>query len=130
MLRANSGQSPKSEPLCKPKKPVLIFFNRFKSLSIVLQDIDDILPARDLTSLQQTELGNIVKHCQSVLEELNRILIKFKEPDPIARSLDGKPRRVWKRFNWDQKDITELRSRISSNILLLNTFLGRISRSG
>lgn len=129
MLRANLGQSPRSE-LCFiiPDKHVLICSNRIKSLSTVLQDIDDILPARDLTSHQQTELGNVVKHCKSVLEELNEILIKFKELDPVAKSLDGKPRRVWKRFKWDQKDITELRSRISSNILLLNTFLGRISR--
>ncbi|PMD63451.1 uncharacterized protein K444DRAFT_556103, partial [Hyaloscypha bicolor E] len=98
-----------------------------KSLSIVLQDIDDILPARDLTSHQQTELGNIVKHCESVLEELNKIVINFKELDPIAKSLDKKPRRVWKRFKWDQNDINELRTRISSNILLLNTFLGQVS---
>jgi hypothetical protein len=53
---------------------VFICSNRVKSLSIVLQDIDDILLARDLTSHQQTELGNIVKHCQSVLGELNEIL--------------------------------------------------------
>jgi hypothetical protein len=94
----------------------------------VLQDTDDILPARDLTSQQQTELGEIAKHCQSILEELNEILKKFKELDPVAIGLDGKPRRVWKRFKWDQKDVDELRSRISSNILLLNTFLGQISR--
>jgi hypothetical protein len=94
----------------------------------VLQETDDILPARDLTSQQQTELGDIVKHCQSVLDELNKILTKFKELDPVAKGADGKPRRVWKKFRWDQKDATELRSQISSNILLLNTFLGRISR--
>ena len=99
-----------------------------KSLTILLQDIDDILPARDLTSHQQTELGNVVKHCQSVLEELNEILIKFKELDPVAKGADGRPRRVWKRFRWDQKDIDELRSRILSNFLLLNTFLGQVSR--
>lgn len=94
----------------------------------MLQDTDDILPVRDLTSQQQTELGEIVKHCQSILEELYEILKRFKELDPVAKGLDGKPRRVWKRFKWDQKDVNELRSRISSNILLLNTFLGRISR--
>jgi len=94
----------------------------------MLQDIDDILPACDLTNHQQTALGNIVRHCESVLEELNKIVIKFKELDPIAKILDRKPRRVWKRFKWDQKDITKLRSRISSNILLLNTFLGQVNR--
>ena len=106
----------------------LICYNRVKSLSIVLQDIDDILPARDLTSHQQTELDDIVKHCRCILDELDKILTKFKELDPVAKGAEGKPRRVWKRFKWDQKDITALRSRISSNILLLSTFLGRISR--
>ena len=107
---------------------MLICSNRVKSLSIVLQDINDILPARDLTSHQQTALGNIVRHCKSVLDDLNEIVIKFKELDPITKSLGRKPRRIWKRFKWDQKDITELRSRISSNILLLNTFIGHVSR--
>ena len=106
----------------------LFVFNRVKSLSIVLQDVDDILPVRDLTSHQQTELGNVIKHCQSVLEELNKILIKFKELDPVAKGADRKPRTVWKRFRWDQKEIDELRSRILSNILLLNTFLARVNR--
>lgn len=80
---------------------MLICSNRVKSLSIVLQDINDILPARDLTNHQQTALGNIVRHCESVLEELNEIVIKFKELDHIAKSLDRKPRRVRKRFKWD-----------------------------
>jgi peptidoglycan hydrolase CwlO-like protein len=98
------------------------------SLSAVLQEIDVILYARDLTDQQQLELGDLVKHCQSVLEELDKTLNKFKELDPVGQSSDGKPRRVWKRFKWDQKDIDEFRSRISSNVLLLNTFLGRVSR--
>ncbi len=53
-----------------PDKHALSCSNRVKSLSIVLQDIDDVLLARDLTSQQQTELGNIVGHCQSILDEL------------------------------------------------------------
>lgn len=105
-----------------------LFSNRVKSLSIVLQDIDDILPTRDFTSHQKTELGNVVKNCRSILQELDNILIEFKELDPVAKCVDGKPRRVWKRFRWDQKDVNELRSRISSNILLLTTFLGQVNR--
>jgi hypothetical protein len=94
----------------------------------VLQDIDDILTARDLTNHQQTELGNVIKNCQSVLQELDKIIIKFKELDPVAKGVDGKPRRVWKRFRWVQKDIDELRSRILSNVQVLNTFLAKVNR--
>jgi hypothetical protein len=93
----------------------------------VLQDIDDILPARDLTGQQQAKLGDIVKHCQSLLEELNNKILKFRELVPI-KGVEGNSRRAWLRFKWDQKDIDEFRGRISSNILLLNTFLAQISR--
>lgn len=92
----------------------------------MLRDIDDVLPERDLTSQQQTELGDIIRHCSSVLEDIDKTLDKFKELDTSVRKSDGKPRRVWKRFRWDQRDIDGFRSRIASNILVLNTFLGRL----
>ena len=37
-------------------------------------------------------------------------------------------KRVWKRLKWEPEDIRELRSRISSNIGLLNAFTGRLTR--
>jgi hypothetical protein len=49
------------------------------------------------------ELGGIVQHCQSMLGELNKILIKFKEEDPIAKGADGKPRRVWEVSNGSKR---------------------------
>lgn len=87
-----------------------------------------MLPQRDLTDQQKSELCDISKRCHSVLEELNKKLNEFKELDTKTRSLYGKPQRVWKRLKWDQNDIDRFRSRVGSNILLFNTFLGRISR--
>jgi len=37
-------------------------------------------------------------------------------------------RRTWKRLTWEPQDIQELRSRIGSNIALLNAFNGRLTR--
>lgn len=42
--------------------------------------------------------------------------------------MSTKAKRVWKRLNWEPEDIRELRDRITSNVLLLSTFLGGISR--
>jgi hypothetical protein len=39
-----------------------------------------------------------------------------------------KLKRVWKRLKWEPEDIRELRSRITSNVNLLNTFNGRLNR--
>ena len=37
-------------------------------------------------------------------------------------------KKVWKRLKWEPEDIRELRSRINSNITLLNAFNGRLTR--
>jgi peptidoglycan hydrolase CwlO-like protein len=103
-------------------------FGRVKSLSNVLRDVDDVLPQRDLTDQQKTELGEIVEGCRSVLKELEDTLDKYQELDSNIKGLGGRSRRVWKRLKWDQKDIDSFRNRITSNIALLNAFLGRITR--
>lgn len=102
--------------------------NSVRNLSIILEDIKLVLPERELTSQQKIELGGIIEGCSIVLKELEEILGKYQELDSSARSLGGKSRRVWKKLKWDQKDTEGFRSRITLNIMLLNTFLGRISR--
>jgi hypothetical protein len=107
---------------------VLIRSNRIKSLSTVLRDVDDVLPQRELTSHQKTELDDITKRCRNVLKELEKTLDKYQELDSSAKSLGGKSRRVWKRLRWDPKEMDEFRSRIISNIVLFSAFLERITR--
>jgi hypothetical protein len=106
-----------------------LLHDRVKNLSNVLRDIDDVLPHRDLPEQQKTEFGKIVQSCQAVFKELEETLDKYQELDPNTKGFAGRSRRVWKKLRWDQKDIDWFRSRITSNILLFNTFLGRISRS-
>jgi len=43
-------------------------------------------------------------------------------------SVGKKVKRVWKRFRWEPEDIKELRSRINSNVALLNAFNGQLTR--
>ncbi|MCJ1255062.1 hypothetical protein MMC24_002878, partial [Lignoscripta atroalba] len=98
-----------------------------KNLSNVLRDVDDVLPQRDLSEQQKIELGKIIESCREVLNELEKTLDKYQELDPGTKGKVGGSRRVWRRLRWDQKDIDGFRSRITSNVLLLNTFLDRIS---
>ena len=104
-----------------------IRFNRVRSLSIILQDVEVVVPQRDLTSLQKTDLEEIVQRCGNVLEELGKTLDKYQELDSSSKSLGGKSRRVWKRLTWDQEEIDRARSRITSNVMLLNTLLGQLT---
>lgn len=71
--------------------------------------------------LKKISLGS-----RQVLLELEILLDKFRdfsnEPDRIS----GKLRRVWKRLKWEPEEVKELRSRITSNITLLNAFNEKI----
>jgi hypothetical protein len=101
--------------------------NRVRSLSIVLQDVEVVVPQRDLTSQQKTELEGIVQRCGNVLGELEHTLDKYQELDSSAKSFGKRSRRVWKRLTWDQKDIDAFRSRITTNVMIFNTFLGQLT---
>ena len=98
-----------------------------KILSNVLRDVDDILPQRDLTLQQKKELDEIAQGCYDVLKKLEETLDKYQELDSGAKGISGKSRKVWKRLQWDQKDIDQFRSRITLNISAFDTFLGRIT---
>jgi hypothetical protein len=103
-------------------------WDRVKSLSNVLRDIDDLLPERELTSQQQIELHDIAEGCGNVLKTLNETLEKYQELDSSPKTFGRKARKAWKKLKWEPEDIKELRSRIVANITLLNAFQGKLAR--
>jgi hypothetical protein len=105
-----------------------IQFNRVRSLSIILQDVETVLPERELTKQQQTELHDIAEGCRNVLQNLNETLDKYQELDSNPKTFGRKARRVWKRLKLEPEDIKELRSRMSSNVVLLNAFNSQLTR--
>lgn len=106
---------------------LILGLDSVKSLSNVVRDVDDILSQRDLTSQQKKNLDEIAQGCCNVLRELKDTLDKYQELDSSAKGISGKSRRVWRRLQWDQKDIDQFRSRITLNISAFGTFLGRIT---
>lgn len=92
----------------------------------MLRDVDDILSQRDLTDQQKQSLEEIAQGCCNVLEQLNKTLDKYQELDSSAKGISGKSRKVWKRLQWDQKDINQFRSQITLNISAFGAFLGQI----
>ena len=110
-----------------------IAFSRVRSLSIILDDVKVVLPQRDLTSERRKELVSIIVGCYNVLNTLDETLGKYQElgSDPKncdPKSFRSKFRRGWKRLRWEPDDVKELRSRITSNISLLNAFNGQLIR--
>lgn len=99
-----------------------------KSLSNVLRDVDDVQSQQDLTGQQKQSLDEVAQGCHSVLDQLNKTLDRYQELDSSAKGIGRKSRKVWKRFQWDEKDIDQFRSRITLNIIAFNAFLGQITR--
>jgi hypothetical protein len=99
-----------------------------RSLSIILQDVEVVQSELDLTTQQKTELREIVDNCLNVLLKLEQTLDKYGELKPGSTRIGSKVKRVWKRLSWEPEDINELRSRIVSNVTLLNTYQGKIAK--
>ncbi|OQD71694.1 hypothetical protein PENPOL_c001G06226 [Penicillium polonicum] len=101
-----------------------------RSLSLVLQDVEIDLSAKELSSQQQAELKEISTGCNEVLAD---ILKKIEDYTELSTTNDAKrniAKRVWKRLKWEPSDIQELRLRIGTNITLLTAFNGQIMRRG
>ncbi|CAG8419070.1 unnamed protein product [Penicillium salamii] len=99
-----------------------------RNLSFVVQDVEIELSSNTLTKGQHAELHAVITSCQTVLSDLQRTIYSFKElatTDTTKRSI---AKQVWKRLKWEPTEIQELRSRISSNVILLNSFNGRLVR--
>lgn len=101
-------------------------FDRVRSLSDILCDLENVLNKRNLTARQKQDLHSIVEGCRDVLIDLNKVMDKYHCLIVSPKSLGDKSQRLWKKLRWKSDDITELRSRIISNISLLNIFNGSL----
>ncbi|KAK2762720.1 hypothetical protein FQN54_000894 [Arachnomyces sp. PD_36] len=107
--------------------------NELRSLKIILDDVHIVLPQRNLTEEQAKELREIAEGCNNVLYALKQHLEKHQELNPNPNGLDAKSFRSrvqngWERLRWDPKDVQELRLRITSNVSLVNSFYGALTR--
>lgn len=98
-----------------------------KSLSNVLRDIEDILSEQELIDQQDKDLRGILEECHNVLNDVGRALSKYYDLDISPKKFSDKSRRTWKRLKWEPDDIRDLRSRVTSDVVLLNTFNGSLT---
>ncbi|KAI9931980.1 hypothetical protein AWENTII_010289 [Aspergillus wentii] len=92
----------------------------FQILVKILEYLGVELSDREIDSKQKAELQKIADCCKNTLHDVQNTLKKYKglgEKSAIA---------VLRRFKWNPVEIRDLRHRITSNILLLNNFDGRV----
>ena len=83
-------------------------------------------PDQNLTVGQKSDLEDFKLGCHNVLDELDKLLDKYNVLDPTKAG--GQRRKIWKRLKWEPDDVRELRSRLTSNVALLNAFNGALIR--
>jgi Cdc6-like AAA superfamily ATPase len=81
-----------------------------------------------LSEAQVADLSAVASSCKSILEELNQTLDRYRVLERRQSDFTGKLKRVWKRVSLEPEDIRELRSRITSNVVMLEALNGRITR--
>ncbi|PVH70410.1 ankyrin [Cadophora sp. DSE1049] len=74
------------------------------------------------------ELKQIANSYGNILDQLEHILDEYNELKSGYGSVNKRAKRMWKRLKWEPEDIKQLRSRISTNISLLNAFTSRLTR--
>ncbi|GLB16234.1 hypothetical protein AtubIFM61612_006078 [Aspergillus tubingensis] len=98
-----------------------------RNLSIVVQDLEVELSGKELDRAQEAELCNIVQSCRSLLNDIQKLVGQYSE---LKHDYCGnKVIRAWKRLRWEPIDAQYLRTRIGSQVSLLNAFNGRVLRS-
>ena len=88
------------------------------SLHAVLTEVEEVLIAQPLTLNQQLRLQTVWQGCQAVLSDLQAIVRKYE-------SLGARNKRIRDRmeWNWNSREISDLQSRLTTNMVLLSTFV-------
>ena len=94
----------------------------------MLLDVDIFLSGDNIPDNQKHELGTIINGCREVLKDTESTLDKYRDLGNKSKSIGNAAKRAWKRLTFEPDDVRQLRSRITSNITLLNSFIGGVTR--
>ncbi len=107
---------------------ILTTCGRVESLIFALNRISG-LDEEEFDDQQKDGVNQVIQSCDIVLQDLDSRLQKFhilaKDSTPDWM---GRMRQAWKRIRWNRAEINNFRSRIISNISLLNLIIGKTNQ--
>ena len=86
------------------------------SLHAVLREVDESITGYNLTHTQEAGLKTVGNGCHNVLTDLETLVNKYE-------SLGTQSKRTWDRMGWGFQGVADLRSRLTSNTVLLTAFM-------
>lgn len=101
---------------------------RVESLIFALHRIDG-LDEKEFGDQEKEGVNKVIQGCDNVLQELDSKLSRLHiVANDSTSDWKGRVRQSWERIRWDQAEINNFRSRIVSNISLLNLIIGNTSQ--
>jgi hypothetical protein len=94
--------------------PVIALHTAIKELEDEIENPDSILNRTGAD--KKKELGLLVNNCMSVLQQLNKLLVKYK-------SLGTGTKRAWDRLRWGSENVQEIRDKLMVHTASLTLFL-------
>ena len=85
------------------------------ALHNVIKEIEELLSQQDLTSKQAKKLETSRAGCEEVLRDLDKLLAEYS-------SLGTRSQRTFDRMGFGTRDINSIRTRLISNVTLLDAF--------
>ena len=85
------------------------------NLHNVIKETDELLSQQQLTADEKAKVITCRQGCQDVLEDLNRLLIKYE-------NLGTKAQRAFDRAGFGMQDMVGIRLRLISNVSILDAF--------
>ncbi len=82
------------------------------SLYAVLKEAEEIIFQSPLRAERQMRVKTVLNGCASVLSDLQRLVSKYE-------SLGLRSKCTWDRIRWGSEEVTELRTRLISNVAML-----------
>jgi hypothetical protein len=88
--------------------------------------VDAFVSEHDI--VDREDVRKIADSCWNVLKDVQKTLHEYRDLESTEKGISKKTKRVWKRLTWEPDDIRDLRSRIHTNIALLNSFVQGYTR--
>lgn len=87
------------------------------------------MPGRELREKEALTLSSLTHGCYEILADMNKILQKYERLDKPSSSSVARTQKAWRKIRWDQDEVNELRSRVTSSTVSLDAFNSSLARS-
>ena len=99
-----------------------------KGYSSLLYSVSKTVSSQNLAPEQAEGLDASARACRSVLEDLQKLVDKYRRLTNEAHGLTANVRQKAKKLQWDQDDARDLRARITSTAIVLRGLCETIAR--